>query len=96
MATATGSPARTSGVDSASPHTRRKIYCCQPIWLEPQPKLEKENELMNFSRAALWVAIPLSVIAPSVWAGELVPFYSNVSKPVFQEWQQELRDDRVL
>lgn len=51
---------------------------------------------MNFSRAALWVAIPLSVIAPSVWAGELVPFYSNVSKPVFQEWQQELRDDRVL
>ena len=51
---------------------------------------------MKSSRAAWCLAVPLLVVSSSAWAGVFVPVYSEVSEPVFREWQQELRADRVL
>ena len=43
------------------------------------------------------LAVALGVVVSSgVRAGEFVPVYSQVSNPVFREWQQELKADRVL
>lgn len=52
---------------------------------------------MKFSRTVWCMAVALSVVvSSSVWAGKFVPVYSNVSNPVFREWQKELKADRVL
>ena len=52
---------------------------------------------MKSSRNVWCMAVALGVVLSSgVWAGKFVPVYSEVSNPVFREWQQELKAGRVL